>query len=74
MYTRSGTHMHAPEYRQGADHPIVMIRSLCIVLYVHSCLYSTIYSIRADISMQEESKGTQEKEKAKPTQTYEIFI
>lgn len=31
MYILSGTHMHAPEYRMGVVHPIVMIRSLCIV-------------------------------------------
>lgn len=31
MYRLSGTHMHAPEYRMGVGHPIVMIRSLCIV-------------------------------------------
>lgn len=31
MYILSGTHMHAPEYRMGAVHPIVKIRSLCIL-------------------------------------------
>lgn len=31
LYILSGTHMHAPEYRMGAVHPIVMIRSLCIL-------------------------------------------
>lgn len=31
MYILSGTHMHTPEYRMGEAHPIVMIRSLCIV-------------------------------------------
>lgn len=31
IYILSGTHMHAPEYRMGVVHPIVMIRSLCIV-------------------------------------------
>lgn len=55
MYILSGTHMHGPEYRMGVARPMVIIRSLCIVLYVHYGLYSTIYSISADIFMQGES-------------------
>lgn len=46
--------MHRPEYRMGVAHPMVMIRSLCIVLYLQCGLYSTIYSLSADIFMQED--------------------
>lgn len=55
MYILSGTHMHVPENRM-AVYPIVMRRSLYIIYYVHSGLYNIIYSISADIFMQNEPK------------------
>lgn len=55
IYILSGTHMHRPEYRMGVAHPMVIIRSLCIVLYLQNGLYSTIYSVGADIFMQEDT-------------------
>lgn len=55
IYILSGTHMHRPEYRMGVAHPMVIIRSLCIVLYLQYGLYSTIYSVSADIFMQEDT-------------------
>lgn len=55
MYRLSGTHMHRPEYRVGGALPMVIIRSLCIVFYLQYGLYSTIYSVSADIFMQEDT-------------------
>lgn len=31
MYILGSTHMHTPEYRMGEIHPVVMLRSLCII-------------------------------------------
>lgn len=55
MYILSGTHMHRPEDRVGGALPMVIIRSLCIVFYLQYGLYSTIYSVSADIFMQEDT-------------------
>lgn len=55
IYILGGNHMHRPEYRMGVAHPMVIIRSLCIVLYLQYGLYSTIYSLSADIFMQEDT-------------------
>lgn len=55
IYILSGTHMHRPEYRMGGARPMVIIRSLCIVSYLQDGLYSTIYSVSADIFMQEDT-------------------